>query len=75
MKVYRVKRWSLELGRQGFSFHETAYGAAAAAAEYKQENAAAGQYVETSVEAIEFPFSKDGILRVLNRYASHNDNG
>lgn len=67
MKLYRVHHADYGgLGSAGFSWHTSKRGAEKA----EREGGA-----DSSIELVEINPTKAGILKLLNRYADHPDNG
>lgn len=69
--IYRVHYYSHTHGSQGFSFHARRRDAEASAREYRRESSEN----ETTVHQQPTPKSKDEVLRLLQEWANHPDNG
>jgi hypothetical protein len=89
MKIYRIAFECPVEGQQGFAFTSSLSEARKQGNEWVRENKLAAIEREANVitrtgnpesasfeiETISFKPTKDGILKVLNRYASHFENG
>ena len=70
MKIYRVEFVDTANGSQGFGYYDSKIEAEKNIQEFEEANDG-----ETTLVIIEMKNTKDAILRVLNEYGSHPDNG
>lgn len=73
MILYRVSTFTENGNSAGFSWHTKLREAQDAKAEAKANHI--DEEREPEIERIEVKLTRDGVLRALNRYASHPDNG
>lgn len=73
MKLYRVNRRTDGGTSGGFSFHSSMKDAKREAARYQREMEPDEELPE--IDVIEFECSKGGVLRLLNYWACHANNG
>lgn len=74
MKIYRVSLWSDSGdGSTGYSYHSSKREAEKAARENR--SAKSNDSPDPDVEVIDVSPTRAGIIKVLNRYGGHPDNG
>lgn len=73
MKIYRLTLQTAADSSMGFVFTSNRARAHEAATDFHRREA--GNDPETKVEPLNCPTDKAGLIRFLNRYASHPDNG
>lgn len=73
MKLYMLHFYATQDGSYGYRFFTSAKAAEREAAQWRRDNA--GDEPRCDIASIDIEPTKNGILRALNRYASHADNG
>jgi hypothetical protein len=81
MKLYRLSKWESSDGHRGFSYFASRRAAVSARRQwlndyiYESKKQRAEMYAGSDIDVIEVTPTREGILRFLNHYAAHPDNG
>lgn len=74
MRIYKISYAGDPDGHKGYGFFPSLKAARLAAAKWDNEETSHGER-EATIEALDIPSGKSGVIRALNTHAGHPDNG